>query len=128
MSIGDKKFTPPDPALVVKYLEIQGQELVMKSKELDIKQQNDNNMLEYSKAALQANKEDRQAERVHAAKISSSRNRFTLAAIICILVFVSYALYLDKDQIVMEALKAVLYIGVGGLGGYSYAKTKKDPE
>lgn len=30
-----------------------------------------------------------------------------------------YALYLGKDQIVMEFLKAILFFATGGVGGYS---------
>ena len=32
---------------------------------------------------------------------------------------ICYALYLNKDQLVMESLKAVLFIVTGGVGGYS---------
>ena len=30
-----------------------------------------------------------------------------------------YALYLNKDQVVMEFLKAVIFLVTGGVGGYS---------
>ena len=42
-----------------------------------------------------------------------------LAAGIC------YALYLNKDQLVMEFLKAILFLVTGGVGGYSL-KTMRD--
>ena len=32
---------------------------------------------------------------------------------------ICYALYLNKDQLVMEFLKAILFIVTGGVGGYS---------
>lgn len=48
--------------------------------------------------------------------------------LIGLIILVGFALYMNKDQIVMEALKAILLFGSGGIGGYAYAKTKKDPE
>jgi len=42
-----------------------------------------------------------------------------LTAAIC------YALYLNKDQLVMEFLKAILFLVTGGVGGYSL-KTVRD--
>ncbi|CEG60986.1 hypothetical protein [Legionella micdadei] len=50
----------PNPALLERFLSVQEKELVMRGKELEIQQQNENNAHEYAKASLQANKEDRE--------------------------------------------------------------------
>jgi hypothetical protein len=41
---------------------------------------------------------------------------------------ISYALYLNKDQLVMEFLKAILFIVTGGLGGYSLKQVREKNE
>lgn len=74
---------------------------------------------EYSLRLLDAQLVDRQRDREHqrSTNISSSVIvgflSFLLTAAIC------YALYLNKDQLVMELLKAVLFLVTGGVGGYS---------
>lgn len=74
---------------------------------------------EYSLRVLEAELLDRQREREHhrstniTASILVAFLSLLLAAGIC------YALYLNKDQLVMEFLKAILYLVTGGVGGYS---------
>jgi len=122
------KSRHPNPALLERFLSVQEQELLMRGKELELQQQNNNNAHIYANAALQANKEDRESARNHEIKINKNRYVFCGIALICLFILIGFALYMNKDKIVMEALKAVLYFSTGGIGGYAYAKSKKDPD
>lgn len=114
------------PDLIEKMIAVQEKDLIMRNEELqlqkEIQQQSHANAHEYSLAALQANVNDRQASRKHEENTIRHRYIFSgiiLAGLICL---IGFALYLNKDQVVMEALKAVLFFGSGGIGGYAYAK------
>ncbi|HFL3398971.1 TPA: hypothetical protein ACG3NN_002875 [Legionella pneumophila] len=112
----------PNPALIEKFLAVQEQELVMRGKELEVHQQNNNNTHEYALAALQANKEDREAIRTHQEKIIKTRYIFSGIILVFLFVLIGFCLYLNKDQIVLEILKAVLFFASGSGLGYAYAK------
>jgi hypothetical protein len=80
---------------------------------------------EYSLKLLDAKLLDRQREREH--KKSASTTAGILIAFLSLLLTagICYTLYLNKDQLVLEFLKAILFIATGGVGGYSL-KTVRD--
>lgn len=112
----------PSPALLERLINVQEQELILRGQEIDLRKQNDSNTHEYAKAALEANVKDREAERSHMQ--NTMKHRYVFAAIIIILLtaLFCFALHLGKDNIVMEIIKAIMFFGTGGLGGYAYAK------
>jgi uncharacterized membrane protein YcjF (UPF0283 family) len=126
----NKKNNHPSPAIIEKFLNNQEKELELRCKELDLQQQSNNNSHEYAIAALQATKEDMEATRNHEATVIKSRHLFAGATLFGLIILVGFALYLNKDQIVLETLKAIILFGSGGLSGYGYAymRTKKDQE
>jgi hypothetical protein len=52
------------------------------------------------------------------------RDRLIFAGVMSILLiaFISYALYLNKDQVALEVLKALIFLFAGGIGGYALGK------
>lgn len=74
---------------------------------------------EYSLRVLDAEFLDRQREREHQRFTNITAS--TLVAFLSLLLAagICYALYLNKDQFVLEFLKAILYLVTGGVGGYS---------
>lgn len=110
--------TPQDLDLLRRTLDSQANDLTHQS-EQEIRMREIENNHEYSLRLLDAQLVDRQRDREHqrSTNISSSVIvgflSFLLTAAIC------YALYLNKDQLVMELLKAVLFLVTGGVGGYS---------
>lgn len=124
MHDNNKKNNHPNPAVIEKFLALQEQEIVMRGKELEIQQQGNNNSHEYAKAALQANKEDREATRNH--KIQSKKLTFLFSGIVFVffIAFLTCALLLNKDEIVKEIIKAVIYVSTSGIGGYFIGKNK----
>lgn len=116
--------TPPhvNPALIEKFINVQEKELVIRGQELELKKLNDSNSHEYAKAALDANVTDREAERKNNANILKYGYIFGGAVIFLLVILFVFALFLNKDQIVMEILKAIIFIGSGGISGYALGK------
>jgi hypothetical protein len=113
---------PPDPALINRWLTVQERELMLRTEELALRKQADNNAFEYSKAALDANVKDREAERGHAKITIKYGYIFASVIIIGLFIFLGVALFLNKEQIAMEIVKAIIYLAVGGMSGYAYAR------
>ncbi len=126
--MNESKNNHPNPAVIEKFLAVQEQEIIMRGKELEIRKQANEFSHEYATAALQANKEDRECSRRHEATVINNRYIFSGIVLLFLMSLVGFALYLNKDQIVLEAMKAILFFGSGGIGGYAYAKNKKEPD
>jgi hypothetical protein len=112
----------PSPALLERFINVQEQELVIRGQEIDLRKQNDHNAHDYAKAALEANVKDREAERNHVANTTKFCYIFAGIVIFFLMVLFCFALYLNKDVIVMEIIKAIMFFGTGGIGGYALAK------
>ncbi len=118
-------FNEPDVDVIRSFLENQSKELELKGREADFKQQQDRNSFQFARETLQAQKEDREKERV----AESARLKLLLifwgaiAVVLC--GFFGYALYLGKEQFLTEVLKIILYGGTGSLGGYSWGRYRK---
>lgn len=112
----------PSPALLERFINVQEQEVVLRGQELDLRKQNDANAHEYAKAALEANVKDREAERSCMKDTMKYRYIFAGLIIFFLIILFCLALFLNKDAIVMEIIKAIMFFGTGGIGGYAYAK------
>lgn len=105
-----------------KFIENQAEEIKLRAQEIELRRQTDKNSFEYAKLALEAQAKDLQSQR-DTSKNSQTHQYFFITAITAItLVFILIALYFNKDQIVMEIIKAVIYFGGGGASGYVYGK------
>lgn len=118
----------PSPALMERILNSQEQQLVIRDKEIDLQKQIDRNTHDYAKAALEVEAKDKESERVHKAIMIKLRYIFAGIIIVCLFSLFGFALYLNKDQIVMEIIKAIMYFGAGGFGGYYYSEGKKSKD
>lgn len=54
------------------------------------------------------------------------RDRLIFAGVMSVLLiaFIFYALHLNKDQVVLEVLKCLIFLFAGGLGGYALGKAR----
>jgi len=95
---------------------------VIRGQEIDLRKQNDRNAHDYAKAALEANVKDREAERNHVAGIAKFRYLFAGIIILFLVVLFCFALFMNKDQVVMEIIKAIMFFGSGGISGYALGK------
>lgn len=111
---------------VDRFLDVQDKELTLREKELEHSKQSREFDHQYALKALDAQVKDREGMRKH--HYSSIKFRYGFASLILIGLFVLFgvAIKYDKDQIVIEILKVITYVGAGALGGYSWgAKGKK---
>jgi hypothetical protein len=104
-------------AVTAKDLEIKGQELELRREELK-------HNSKFAETAIAAQASDRIDERNHKRKTARDRYLFAGALTLTLLAFAGYALYLNKDQIVIEALKILGPLVVGFGGGYFYGRSR----
>lgn len=110
---------------VKKFLENQENDIKLRAQEIELRKQADNNNYEYAKKSLDVQAKDMEASRNATLKFRTQQYIFSSFVLLVILIFLGIALYLGKDQIVIEIIKAVIFLGVGGIGGYSYGRTEK---
>ncbi len=116
--------SPPLSVEVAKqFLEIQSRELDLRNQELLLRQQTDKNSFDYSKLAMDAQIKDRERQRTHKRQTIIWRYIFGTVFFVILTAFLTYALYIDKENIVTEVIKAIILFGGGGLGGYGLAKS-----
>lgn len=116
-------------ATVDRFLDIQDKELTLREKELEHSKQAREYDHEYALKALDAQIKDREGIRQH--QSSNTKFSYAFATLILIGLFCLFgvAIRYNKDQIVMEILKAIMYVGAGALGGYSWGlKGKKSAD
>jgi hypothetical protein len=109
------------------FLANQAQELALRSKELDLRKTELQHNSQFAEAALTAQAKDRVDERQH--KRSAARERMIFGAIVLVVLiaFAAYALYLNKDAIVIELVKIIGPFVVGAAGGYYVGKSRQPP-
>jgi len=127
--------TPPDnqrglpPAFDFdQFLQNQAQELAIRREEIELKREEGYNNLTYAEKALDANLVDRQREREFQ-RGNNVRGAIVFCLFILLLAFgIGYALYLNKDVLVIELAKYIGLLFAGGVSGYSIRliKEKKD--
>ena len=108
-----------DPEVLQRMLDNQANEILTSQTEQELRRLEIETTHEYSLKFLDAQLLDKQRDRDH--QRSMNINGGLLVAFLSLLLAagICYALYLNKDQLVMEFLKAILFIVTGGLGGYS---------
>ena len=108
-----------DPDLLRRILDNQANDIITRQTEQEIRRREIETTHEYFLRSLDAQLLDRQRDREH--EKSTNTNGSIVVGFLCVLLVVAfcYALYLNKDQVVMEFFKAVLFLVTGGVGGYS---------
>ena len=103
-------------------LENQKQDLELRAQQLELDKQKDNNALAFGRDALKAQAEDRAHERELGRK--TKRDVLWLVGVLAVMIVtvVIVAMCMDKDAIAQEVIKAVIYVGVGGAGGYGVGR------
>src|SRR5260221_2530675 len=96
-----------------KLLELQANELALRTKDLALREVELNLSAKHAGRALEAQLEDRRDEREH--RRSAAKARYIAVGLIAaaVLAFAGWALYLNKDAIVLEALQIVGSPAVG---------------
>lgn len=115
---------PVTPETIDKLLDLQTIELELRVQEVNLRRQELEHSAKYAEKSLAAQLEDRKDERQY--QRSQTRTRFIAVGVfaVIVLVFAGYALYLNKDAIVLEVVKIVGSFAAGAFGGYAYARNR----
>ena len=108
-----------DPDLLRRILENQANDIITRQTEQEIRRREIETGHEYSLKLLDAQVANKQRDLEY--QKSTNTNGSIMLGFLGVLVTAAfcYALFLNKDQIIMEFLKAVLFLVTGGVGGYS---------
>ena len=97
----------PSEETLQKLLDVQTKDLVLRGRELDLRKDEIAHNAKFAEKALEAQVQDRRDSRQHQRRQSMIRYLASGGFGIVVLVFCSWALYLNKDVIVMEGLKII---------------------
>jgi hypothetical protein len=118
----------PDPELFKQLIQNQAQELTVRREENEIKKKELEYSFEHAQRVLEAQLEDRERERQHDNKSQVRGFWLSVLFIVLLTAGIGYALYLNKDQLVIELTKYIGLFLAGGVSGYGLRtiKEKKD--
>lgn len=106
---------------------LKSEQLELETRRLDFDKQKDQNALKFGLESLAAQERDRQHSRNIARDEKRDGHRLFVIVVIVIALLVAYALYLDKDKIAEELVKAIVFLAAGAAAGYGIAnKSKSD--
>lgn len=111
--------------LINKILDTQNREINLREQEIAFKKQQIDNNLTFSTNSIEKQLQDRQQQRTHEQIGQKNSYIFLGVVILLFLLFISWALHLNKDIIAMEIIKALGFFIAGATSGYSYGKVKE---
>ena len=118
---------PPSPKMIERFLDLQQQELQLRTEELSIRAQQENNRKSIAESSISANLQDRNNERSHLERKSKILFCGATIIILIMVIFAGYALYSGKEAIVMKLVEIGAIFIAGFAGGYGY-KASKQPK
>lgn len=122
---------PPDnlpsnqDKFLAQFFENQKEEIKIKAQELELRKQADKHNYEWARENLGTQERVLKSQSTENTKRANNKYIFIGSIIIVVLLFISFALYINKDQIVMELIKAAIYVLSGGAGGYYMGRNSK---
>lgn len=124
----DDQTNPPAPQQLDRLLDLHTRELNLRAREMDVRLQELTNAHVYSEQALQAQLQDREADRRHQRGEKNSWYIFVGVLFLALMAAMGMALHTGHDDFARELLKAVLYVLPAGAGGYFAGKHKEKKE
>ena len=113
------------PEVVAQLIASQTRQLDLREKEIELQRvaaeterKKVENAQEYALRALAAQAEDRKDERQHQAKNTRYGFWVSLLLLVGLIGLTGYAMYANKDQLILEVIKAIVFAGGGGGIGY----------
>ena len=114
----ERRLPANDNVLVERMLDNQTEELRIREVESNNEEAQMQRMHEYAMKALDVQADDRENHRRYSKTIGGRALWIILSLVLIVAAFFGYALFLGKEQVVLEIVKASLYIVSGGSGGY----------
>lgn len=124
--VADTNLPALPPQVIEQLTQNQARELQIRAEELALKQQEDKHAFQHAQEVLKAQAEDRKDDRKYRAKNARTTYIFFFLIVLIILFFIGFLVVNNKDQIAMELIKTVLYIGTGLIGGYFWGRLKQN--
>lgn len=112
------------PATVEQLVENQTKELEIRAQELALQKQQDEHGFEFGKKALDAQLEDRKLQRDFSRLMHRNQNILIGILSFMVVAVIILALWLNKEAIAMEIIKAIVYMFAGWFGGAGMSKKK----
>lgn len=125
----------PAPEMVERIIEVQSREIHVKNKELDVKahelellKQKDTNQYQFALASLEAQRDDREAERAHIRRMTKGVIGVVCLALLLLAGTIGSCIFTGNGALAVEILKALGYLVAGGFGGWGIGRkgTKKE--
>lgn len=116
-----------DSDMIRQFVENQAQELAIRKQTLEIKKMEINNSHQYALKNLDALKDDRKDQREHERKTQSKTILLVSIIIGIFALFGGYCLWIDKEKVLEEIFRFLIYAvpSAGGAYFYGYSKAKK---
>lgn len=107
-----------------KYIQLQNQEYELKMHELEIRCRQNENNYEFAKESLRLQSEDLKDMRNHEIKKEKRELIIICSTIFAFFIIVLLALFMNKDELLGDLIKAVGFIFGGGITGYGMGLQK----
>jgi len=111
--------------MIDQFIQLQLKEVEVKKSEVELKKQQDENNYRYSLEALKVQAEDSKDSRIHFNKNSKMSFWIILFLIAGIIAVIISAMYMNKDELLFEIVKAISLIFGGGATGYMIGYKKQ---
>ena len=108
-----------------KFLDNQRLELDIKAKEIELQRTAEQHSFEYSKSALDKEAADRNTHRAFVRQCRRDTYLFVSGLVVVVSGIIGYSLWMGKDEIAMEIIKAIIFLLSGGAGGYAIGSKHK---
>lgn len=121
-------LSPASIELMQTILANQTRELDLSGQNLELQKQQDTHSYEIAKKSLDVQAKDLADERRHKLELWKMISRLALVAVLALTLVTVTALFLGKEQFVLELTKIALYGGSGAAVGFFYQKSKRKNE
>ena len=115
------------PELVERFLDLQQHELQLRTEELALHAQQEDNQKSIAESAISANLQDRDSERSHRERKTKILFIGSTVLVIIMTIFAAFALYSGKEEIVIKMVEIVTIFAAGFVGGYGFKSSKSQP-
>jgi len=110
--------------LIKLFLENQKKELELRTRELEIAKQEELHSYDVTKLSIKAQTDSLESEREHHRQLWSMWVKYGSLLSVVVASLVALALWLGKEQFILEIFRAVFYGGFGATAGAYYQKSK----
>lgn len=115
----------PKPELSEKIIEFQLKEIELKEKEIELKKKETDNHYNFAKESLKSQSQDYKDLR----KQETAKEKLMLIlifiSVIFFLLFLTFAMVMNKDEVLTDIIKVTGYVFGGGITGYGIGVQKK---